>query len=52
MLLPVELADAFSKARNAFFVGVKKSSKTLQNDIETPKTARKDKLFSAEKTTM
>jgi hypothetical protein len=52
MLLPLELADAFSMARKTFFVGVKKSSRTLQKVIETPKTAKYDRSFNAEKTIM
>jgi hypothetical protein len=52
MLLPPALAEAFSKARNACFVGVKKRSKTLHNATETPRMARNDELFSAENTIM
>ncbi len=52
MLLPLALAEAFNKERNARFVGVKKRSKTLQKEIETPKIAKNDKLFSAENTIM
>jgi len=48
MLLPLALAEAFNKDRNAFFVGVKKSSNILQNEIETPRIARNDILFIAE----
>ena len=37
MLLPLALAEAFNKARNVCFVGVKKRSSTLQKATETPR---------------
>jgi hypothetical protein len=50
MLLPLALAEAFNKERNACFGGVKKRSKMLQKATDTPTTARNDELFSADKT--
>jgi hypothetical protein len=52
ILLPPALAEAFNKARNVCFVGVKKRSSTLQKATETPRIARNDELLSAEKTIM
>ena len=52
MFVPLALAEAFNKERNACFVGVKKRSNILQKETETPIIARNDESFSAESTIM
>jgi hypothetical protein len=48
MLVPLALAEAFNKERNACFVGVKKRSNMAQKETETPTIARNEEPFTAE----